>query len=298
MNVSLLCKWWWRLETEEGLWQDIVKVKYVQGKPIGSVKHRIDDSPSWTDLLKVRHVYMCGRRFIVGNGNSIRFWHDRWMGDTTLCEEYPFLFALCTNPDLTVAECAQVGWVISFKVVLPQNNAILTRENMVKRKWLGDPKCCFCEQLESADHLMFDCCVMKVVWGVIALCFNVRTRPNSLAQFWTWIKSSLPGGESVYTLGVASVCWAAWKARNRACFENKIIKHPCEIICHACSFMCYWAGLHPGDVQDIIKKGVETMLQAALQVMSGQGRCIMLPRPGAAEEDNAGEANRGRQGSG
>lgn len=30
MNVSLLVKWWWRSENENGLWQDIVKAKYIK----------------------------------------------------------------------------------------------------------------------------------------------------------------------------------------------------------------------------------------------------------------------------
>jgi hypothetical protein len=29
MNISLLCKWWWRLEKGEGLWHEIVKKKYM-----------------------------------------------------------------------------------------------------------------------------------------------------------------------------------------------------------------------------------------------------------------------------
>jgi hypothetical protein len=28
MNISLLCKWWWRIENNEGLWQTIVRKKY------------------------------------------------------------------------------------------------------------------------------------------------------------------------------------------------------------------------------------------------------------------------------
>jgi hypothetical protein len=28
MNLSLFCKWWWKLEYEEGLWQEIVMKKY------------------------------------------------------------------------------------------------------------------------------------------------------------------------------------------------------------------------------------------------------------------------------
>jgi hypothetical protein len=27
INISLLCKWWWRLENETGLWQDLVRAK-------------------------------------------------------------------------------------------------------------------------------------------------------------------------------------------------------------------------------------------------------------------------------
>jgi hypothetical protein len=28
MNLSLFCKWWWKIETGEGLWQEIVRKKY------------------------------------------------------------------------------------------------------------------------------------------------------------------------------------------------------------------------------------------------------------------------------
>lgn len=34
MNLSLLCKWWWKLEKEAGTWQDIVQGKYVKNRPI------------------------------------------------------------------------------------------------------------------------------------------------------------------------------------------------------------------------------------------------------------------------
>ena len=57
MNISLLCKWWWILENEDGLWQNIVRAKYMKGgRVIGAIKHRLDDSPVWSDLLKIRHI--------------------------------------------------------------------------------------------------------------------------------------------------------------------------------------------------------------------------------------------------
>lgn len=51
---------WWRLEKEEGLWQDIIIFKYIKKGSINSVKHIFDNSPIWADLLKVKTIYMQG----------------------------------------------------------------------------------------------------------------------------------------------------------------------------------------------------------------------------------------------
>jgi hypothetical protein len=50
MNISLLCKWWWRLENEKGLWQGIIKAKYLQDEGVSTAKHKFGDSPIWTDI--------------------------------------------------------------------------------------------------------------------------------------------------------------------------------------------------------------------------------------------------------
>lgn len=61
MNINLLCKWWWKLDTETGLWQDLIKAKYLRNDMLNMVKHKMDDSTMWTALLKVRHIYLRGR---------------------------------------------------------------------------------------------------------------------------------------------------------------------------------------------------------------------------------------------
>jgi hypothetical protein len=70
MNLGLLCKWWWKLEREEGLWQEIVKSKYLHNKSIVSVTHKQTDSPIWYDLLKVRDIYLQGRGIRFKNGEK------------------------------------------------------------------------------------------------------------------------------------------------------------------------------------------------------------------------------------
>jgi hypothetical protein len=96
MNVSLLCKWWWALEREEGIWQDIVKLKYVKNAPTCSNPSRLLDSPIWCDLLKVRHIYLKSREE-VKNGKVVGFWLDPWLESIPLCQSYSVLYELALN---------------------------------------------------------------------------------------------------------------------------------------------------------------------------------------------------------
>jgi hypothetical protein len=89
-------------------------------------------------------------------------------------------------------------------------------------------------------------------------------------QYWQWVKMSLPGGDSVYVLGVATICWAIWKARNMACFEKKLVNNPMDIVFFACSLMRYWAGLYPEHSQQVISEGVELMIHRAIKLLRKQ----------------------------
>lgn len=44
MNKALLAKWFWKLETETGLWQDVLLSKYVKDKCIYGIKPKVGDS--------------------------------------------------------------------------------------------------------------------------------------------------------------------------------------------------------------------------------------------------------------
>lgn len=70
-------------------------------------------------------------------------------------------------------------WMIS-------NNATLTKGNMIKRKWAGDPSCFFCTKDESANHLFFQCSSAKAVWAITAKCIGASNIPKSFEQCWVW----------------------------------------------------------------------------------------------------------------
>jgi hypothetical protein len=59
-----------------------MNLRYVQHTLICLIKAKYSDSPVWTDLPKIRHIYLQGRSFIVNNGGGgggMGFWVDHWI---------------------------------------------------------------------------------------------------------------------------------------------------------------------------------------------------------------------------
>ena len=72
-NKCLLSKWLFKLTNEDGIWQQLPPKK----------KPRIQNS--YTSGEKARGLQ---------NGEQIRFWEDKWLGNTAIKEQYPNLFNL------------------------------------------------------------------------------------------------------------------------------------------------------------------------------------------------------------
>lgn len=53
-----------------------------------------------------------------------------------------------------------------------ENNVLLTKDNLISRRWIGDASCCFCDQEEYVDHHFFKCSISRVIWGIVAFCVN------------------------------------------------------------------------------------------------------------------------------
>jgi hypothetical protein len=146
---------------------------------------------------------------------------------------------------------------IKFFMCLMTNNAVLTKDNLIRRKWSGSPVCHFCDQNETVDHLFFTCPTAKVIWAVIAKVIGANNIPTSLAQCWEWCEKWLPAGKKYNLWSVSAICWAIWKGRNKACFDGIIIKNPTEILWHAGALMRFWTGLYAEVEREMLINGGE-----------------------------------------
>lgn len=67
-------------------------------------------------------------------------------------------------------------------------------------------------------------------------------------------------------MGIAALCWAIWKACNKACFDRIIIKHPVLFFYHICALIKYWAGLFGEADKKLLEDGVKILLQIAVKL--------------------------------
>ena len=73
-------------------------------------------------------------------------------------------------------------------------------------------------------------------------------------------------------------------------FDGKTIRHPAEILFHACSFMNYWVGLYNSDFQGSLMEGVKVLMAYAQRVLAQQTReprpsLLLTPPEDPAEEE-------------
>jgi hypothetical protein len=83
-NKCFLSKWLYKIQNEEGVWQELLRNKYLHSKSLSEVTTKPTDSPFWKGLMKVKKDFLSRGSFTVGNGEDTRFWEDTWLGNKSL----------------------------------------------------------------------------------------------------------------------------------------------------------------------------------------------------------------------
>ena len=122
-NLILLFKWWWRFsETDNTLWKRIIQsVHDISGHKASMDTFRTVRTGTWStlvgndpDTVKVRTIIEEGMVLRVGDGSSIRFWHDKWCEAGILKCTFPRFFALSLQRNAQInqmGEWTENSWV-------------------------------------------------------------------------------------------------------------------------------------------------------------------------------------------
>jgi len=102
-NKCLLSKWLFKLFNEEGLWQQVLRNKYVKDKCLSQIEKRPGDSQFWSGLMDVKELFLQHGSFKVQNGQQTRFWEDVWVGREPLMRLFPDLYRIVRKKGVSVA---------------------------------------------------------------------------------------------------------------------------------------------------------------------------------------------------
>ena len=103
-------------------------MKYMQGETVSSVKHRLNNSPVWNDLLKIKPIYLMGRSLVAKNGRKTSLWLDSWLHNRPLSFSAPVLFDLCCEKNISVHSFLAKQGQLHFSRWLP---------HVLFEQWLG-----------------------------------------------------------------------------------------------------------------------------------------------------------------
>ncbi|GJS39436.1 RNA-directed DNA polymerase, eukaryota, reverse transcriptase zinc-binding domain protein [Tanacetum coccineum] len=110
LNRALMIKWVWRFHVHSSsLWARVIKAIHgVDGKIGMNIKSC--NRSCWLSIVnEISALNDQGinlfdfMRLKLGNGNNISFWEDHWIGDNSLKDLYPRLYALENNKHVTVS---------------------------------------------------------------------------------------------------------------------------------------------------------------------------------------------------
>jgi hypothetical protein len=113
--------------------------------------------------------------------------------------------------------------------VVPSSQEILTKDNLINRNWTRNGKCCFCDNRESIQHLLFDCLIAKIVWRIIHMTFGLAPPKNITNLFGNWLKGILKKELILVRVGVCAVIWTMWNTRNELYLANQRLSHSCRL---------------------------------------------------------------------
>jgi hypothetical protein len=115
-NTSLLTKWRWRLLVDhDSLWKKVLEAKYGGvGRGSLSLPRGNKFSLWWKDIVeigKINGVEGDWTQLVfskkLGCGGSTRFWLDRWVGMTPLCDIFPRLFKVSLQSEFLIKDMGE-----------------------------------------------------------------------------------------------------------------------------------------------------------------------------------------------
>jgi hypothetical protein len=136
---------------------------------------------SWNHLvLRLAHIHFRER-------TDIFCWSINYDGQFFVSSMYQVLLDSDIVPHNSYLWKIKIPLKIKVFLWLLYREAILTKDNLVKRNWHENEMCIFCSNKETTQHLFFDCVLAIYIWTIIHLVAGLAPPNNIRHMFGAWV---------------------------------------------------------------------------------------------------------------
>ncbi|XP_058759510.1 uncharacterized protein LOC131632800 [Vicia villosa] len=134
--------------------------------------------------------------------------------------------------DLDALEWLQILWhrLVDKNLARPKaqfilwiacNNKLPCKERLHRFGLLSNNKCVFCNEIETLNHLLFECRITRVIWIYVLSWMQLTHTPSRWNEEIQWVmeKSKGKGSKaSILKCAFTETVYETWLFRNRCCF--------------------------------------------------------------------------------
>ncbi|RVW76404.1 Molybdopterin biosynthesis protein CNX1 [Vitis vinifera] len=240
----------------------------------------------WKAIALVYQEFSKFTRFVVGNGDRIRFWDDLWWGEQPLGVQYPRLLSVVTDKNAPISSILGLFTVKSFFLALSQysesppvfptkfvwnvqvpfkvksfvwlvaHKKVNTNDLLQLRrpyKALSPDICKLCmKHGETVDHLFLHCSLTIGLWHRLFQSAKMDwVSPRSISDM---LSSNFNGfgsskrGIVLWQNACIALMWVVWRERNARIFEDKArnSEYLWDSICFLTSFWAFCSKVFKG----------------------------------------------------
>ena len=149
--------------------------------------------------------------------------------------------------------------------------AILTKDNLAKRRWNGSLSCSFCNQNESIHHLFFDCYMASNIWRLIYYALKIDSPVSINHIIGSWGSNMSPGYKKLLLSGISALFWSIWLSRNEVAFNHKPIPSILQVIFRGTHWFRFWRLLQKEESHQQILDVCQALEVVAMEVFANHG---------------------------
>jgi hypothetical protein len=102
-----------------------------------------------------------------------------------------------------------------------RGKVLLTKDNLIKRKWKGCSKYCFYDSVKTVQHLFISCPFARIIWRMIYFTYNIPPTSNITNMFGNWLNGVPKDVKARIRIRASALCWSTWTWRNNIIFNTK-----------------------------------------------------------------------------